>query len=175
VHALQEEFLKAQAAAKPAARVTRISRKPAAESSAAAPAVAAAAVAAKQQATSHAPASQQQSVISERLDGVENSSGAAEQQHSPDSSAPAAVEQAMCPAIPGILFDVKERSVGSAAAAPPQPPTTAGAASFPAAVHRKQSKVGLVFPYNYLLQRVLQQGHATVCTASLLHELLAYL
>jgi hypothetical protein len=39
---------------------------------------------------------------------------------------------------------VKERTVGSAAA-PPQPPAAAGSASFPAAVHRKQSKVRRLF------------------------------
>jgi hypothetical protein len=142
VHALQEEFLKAQAAAKPAARVTRISRKPAAEASAPAQAVAPAAPPAKD-------GSQQVGHFSSSGTsggGLHISSAAQQQQDdNTDASAVGAAatgvcEPSICPAIPGILFDVKERNVGPVAAAA-VPPTAAGAASFPAAVHRKQSKV----------------------------------
>lgn len=49
-------------------------------------------------------------------------------------------QQPMCPSIPGILTEVREREV-LAAAAPAPPPS---APAFPAAVHRKQSKVNVL-------------------------------
>lgn len=117
----QAQFLAGQSAAQPAARVTRVSRRP--------PQQQPALQQKPPEPTYPIPDAAQPSTAADRAAGV----AAADQ---------AEQEQPLCPSIPGILSDVQERVFSSAQ--PPGAPTAAAAAAgaFPAAVHRKQSKVG---------------------------------
>lgn len=118
---VQEQFLAGQATSQPAARVTRISRKPQQQ---------------QQQQTKGpvvACGSEHQAHEQQQQQDLLPQPGA--QQPSPQPA------EQMCPVIPGILTDVRERDCSSTQ--PPAPPAAdaAAAAAFPKAVHRKQSKV----------------------------------
>jgi hypothetical protein len=134
---LQAEFLAGQSGAQPAARATRVTRKPTQQQQ-------------QQQQHQEQPkalgstflpqlvgkAAQQQEEATE-TDSKSAASSAADQQQ----------DEQLCPTIPGILSDVKERMHTSAQAQGPPAAaaaaTAAGAGAFPKAVHRKQSKVRL--------------------------------
>jgi hypothetical protein len=136
----QAEFLAGQATGQPAARVTRMSRRPPQqqqqqqqppEEDKAGPHAAAA------QIQPPHSASQQQQQQAQCQEGPAAAPSPTEQQQQQP-----ATEQ-LCPTIPGILTDVKERVFN--ASAPPLPgPPAAAAVSFPKAMHRKQSKVSAV-------------------------------
>lgn len=138
----QAQFLAEQAGAQPAARVTRVSRKQ------------------PQQPATPPPEQQQLQPQGGVQPHAASSSAAAAATAGPapaEAATPTATpvaqhqqqeEEQMCPAIPGILSDVKERVLTGSVVEPPAASaaaaiSAASSASFPKAVHRKQSKVGV--------------------------------
>ena len=144
---MQAQFLAGQAAAQPAARVTRVSRRPhqqqpplhdnvtASQTIQQRSSAVSSLAEERQQQQHHATLQQATEQQQQEQPIVQTTQHCQERQQQDEQQ-----QEQLCPPIPGILTNVQERAVSSAR--PPGLPSAAAAiAAFPKAVHRKQSKV----------------------------------
>jgi hypothetical protein len=137
---MQAQFLAGQSGSQPAARVTRVSRKPPAPQQ----------PVQQPQATLESPpdsnalrkpaAAPQRQLQQQPLDPAQAQKVPDDPAGQAAAAAAAAQDEQLCPSIPGILTSVKERETGPVTA--PGGQVAAAESAFPKAVHRKQSKVG---------------------------------
>jgi hypothetical protein len=130
---MQAQFLAGQSGAQPAARATRVTRKPPQQQQ----------EEQTQQQPQQLPGPQAPIPQPHHVKTAGQQQEAAETESNSAASVAAEPQQdeQLCPTIPGILSDVKERVYTSAQDLGPLAAAAAGA--FPKAVHRKQSKVCL--------------------------------